>query len=264
MDYKIAIDTSEWLVMVETAEPDKDDPQIKHLKGDFMRVFEKKIEQHEKISTSIKHSITRLYTGKRRKDASFLTINAICKLCGIKYKLKSMLVVKKGKEKGLPFYFLVDLEPDLNLPSIIIDVKLKQAHSEHIKSRQQIRGSQRKDVAKDIIIQSNGSLNDYYLRQLSQNKPVASEEVYRKLLSEYHNNLSEASNNKESGLYKWFDSLCATSDSFESSVKGKKLNGFIQSIKTHKEFNMFLYTEKQFECIRHIPKNARILHFNAT
>jgi hypothetical protein len=78
MDYKIAIDTTEWLVMVETAKPDKDDPQIKHLKGDFMRVFEKKIEQHEKISTSIKHSITRLYTGKRRKDASFLTINAIC------------------------------------------------------------------------------------------------------------------------------------------------------------------------------------------
>jgi hypothetical protein len=64
--------------------------------------------------------------------------------------------------------------------------------------------------------------------------------VYRKLLSEYHNNMNEASNNKESGLYKWYDYLCATSDFFESSVKGKKLNGFIQSIKTHKEFNMFL------------------------
>ncbi len=46
-----------------------------------------------------------------------------------------MLLVKKGKEKELPFYFLVDLESDLNLSSIIIDVELKQAHSEHIKSR---------------------------------------------------------------------------------------------------------------------------------
>jgi hypothetical protein len=102
-------------------------------------------------------------------------------------------------------------------------------------------------VAKNIIIQSNGSSNDYYLRQLSQKKQVASEKVYRKLLSEYHNSLSEATNNKKKWLYK-FDSLCGSilnvqHESFESSVKGKKLNGFIQSIKTLKEFKMFLYTE---------------------
>ena len=158
-----------------------------------------------------------------------------------------------------------------------INYKITGEHYHLPKSLQsitQVRGKKREKMREEII--KEGSAKRFRFKLLS--KQAAQERILendgelpeneeliqvpkldtcRKIAS----NSSTSSNNR---LFSWSDMLNSVATTLTTSVSGKQLNGFVQKKGDSPQFFMHLYMEKQLECIKKVPKENRVLHFDAT
>ena len=143
-----------------------------------------------------------------------------------------------------------------------------------LQSTNQVRGPKRVKMREEI--NKEGSAKRYQLKQLSKQAvqerilaaggelpeneeliQVPELDTIRKIAS----NNSSSSNNR---LFSWSDMVNAVGVTLRNSVSGKHLAGFVQKKVDSPQFAMHLYMEKQLECIKQVPKENRILHFDAT
>ena len=120
----------------------------------------------------------------------------------------------------------------------------------------QILGQDRIKVAEEIILNYQGSSNAYRAAMLHFGKRVSSEEVYRKILQEYHN--------RENSLHEWYSSLMTTALTSKATIKGKKIDVYVQQISPYNKFTLINYSERQLDCIHLLSYEDRFLHIDAT
>jgi hypothetical protein len=106
---------------------------------------------------------------------------------------------------------------------------------------EQIRGEERDKVAEDILIHYGGSARRYVLARSKQNKPVASEAVYRKILSEFIN--------RKYNLGDWLTSLAAVTATANSFIRGKFFHGYVRLSSYLQVFFLMNFSELQLRAI---------------
>ncbi|CAF1110079.1 unnamed protein product [Brachionus calyciflorus] len=247
-----------------------------------MPIFNKEISNAEKQQIKIIPKSSVVYAnGTTKYNTVFLRINGYCKECYAytrKQELSYCITIKQNPI-GL----------DINFTEAFVSRKKDHSHqaisriqNENDNQKQisadsadqivqpststkqpqlvqyQIRGKEeRENIAKEIILNHNGSAKHYRLALIGRKiENVASEDVYSKIVSEY-NNRNNISNN-------WLDNLLSNSTTMSCTVLSNKFNGYVQQIVVYPVFSLICFMQKQFECLKMTAYEDRILHIDAT
>jgi hypothetical protein len=220
---------------------DPKNKNILHLDNKGMKILEKGVQKHENLEIKLQARQNRVYLIQSKKNTPYLTWNADCKNCKVKYK------------------FYIKQNPKTNdcLP-VYINIQCWR-NSEHnhqaIIEKKQLRGEDREKIVDDILI-AGGSAYDYYTKQIAIDENPPSINVLHKALSQRKNKNVISTN--------WIFNILHSSIAYEKSLKGEKLHGYIQQLSIFKEFNMILHSETQLLCLKNIPYQHRVIHIDAT
>jgi hypothetical protein len=88
-----------------------------------------------------------------------------------------------------------------------------------------------------MCLNHNKSAKSYRDSRLAEGLPVASEDVYRKIMQEYLN--------RESLSTDWFNNLLTNATTLDAAAKGKKLDGFVQFVSNYPNLFIVSFLEKQ-------------------
>jgi len=155
LKYQIAVDTP---VLKDILDKTTQSKNVSHPANGYLKAFEEKISTHENDSIQLTNNMARIYKTNRKKNVRYCTLNVTCQGCPCKYTIT------------------LDDEPDFSQPAIFFNVQRNSEHQNHVKT--QIRGAENRDeVAKDIIVQCNGSAMAYALKKESREEEAASEDV---------------------------------------------------------------------------------------
>jgi hypothetical protein len=134
----------------------------------------------------------------------------------------------------------------------------KEVFSNHdlILKERQIIGQDRINVAMEMILNHNGSSKSYRDSRINDGLPVASVDVYTKIMQEY--------SNRESISTDWYNNLLTHATTLNATVDGKKINGFVQYVSNYPSLFIVSYMEKQLDCVRVTDYHKRFLHIDAT
>ena len=107
-----------------------------------------------------------------KKAPNFITINAHCKMCPVKYTLR----VKKMPDENVDFEFEIEKTEQHNQVS-------------HESKKVVVKGDKREELAKSILLNSGGSAKAYHDAQVGQNlAKVPSQDVMKKIVSDFMKN----------------------------------------------------------------------------
>ena len=106
--YRFKIPIDDFYVMLEDAVvEEKSSKQYRYLTGDFMRIFERHLEQFEKCKVQIQKRNNIVYDVPSRTSTVYIRINGDCKLCPRSNRVKFVFTIRK-KPKGNEKYIDVD------------------------------------------------------------------------------------------------------------------------------------------------------------
>ena len=155
LSYQIAVDAPIVLDILAKTTLKKN---VSHPAKDYLKPFEEKISNHENDSIQLINNMARIYKDKRKRGIRYCTLNVSCQDSPCKYQIS------------------LDDKPTFDQPAIFFNVSRLAEHQNHVKT--QIRGAEeREEVAKDIIVQCNGSAMAYALKKESRDEEAASEDV---------------------------------------------------------------------------------------
>ena len=194
MEFTFPITIKDLESIYENAFQDKKYANTLHLTGNFMHFFEKPVEIKENFKVRIQPKNKVFNIKKLRTDTMFLRINGFCKDCN-QIKTTYTFTIEDNP-------FLKQVKPDYvdvlvrrsnehkhqNSNDETSHSESSQSDSEQVKLPKpipQITGEERINVAEDIILHHNGSVKSYVLKQKTLSLPVASEDVYRRIVCEY-------------------------------------------------------------------------------
>ena len=239
--YQINIPSAEFVHFLGNTKPDASSKNSSNLVGtEWFEPICKRMKVAEDLEDlQIQVDKSRLYEVSKKKT-NFLSINCHCKICAIKYA-----IVLKNK-------------PDSNA-EFIFDVEKSAEHDriKHETKKMPVRGQQREDLAKSILLNEGGSSKSYYDSQIGLNLVnVPSRDVMKKCVSEFVN--------KEMVSTNWITNILHQSDLTNVLIKGKCLNGYVHNLNLANHFSMTLELESQYVALHKLPLNRRILHMDAT
>ncbi|CAF1060058.1 unnamed protein product, partial [Brachionus calyciflorus] len=249
-EYDIGFDKQRFDEFLENSKPDPQKKNARCIIGcRWADSFEQYIKNYEKIDIKLKGNIARYYPGNKRSDANFFNGNASCKYPGCQVK----------------YLFSVSAKPQNdNTAFIPIKVIRKNPHLHQTNKDDrplQIRGDERTETAKDVILNFGGSASAY-INNLAANglENLPTEQVIRNAVCEY--------NRKDLPSTCWLTNLLYSADQADQTFQSKKkiggLNGYVQHIEIHKDFSLTLHHENQLKLIKSIPPDRRILHIDAS
>ena len=184
----------------------------------------------------------------------------------LRAKVYFIIYVKCKKCKDLNFVVKLVKKPELEEP-LIFTIEKPSEHDEEMHNTitsRVIRGAERTELAKDLILNHGGSAKAYIETQAGISDsmlPSPSQEVARQCLSEYNNKDNVPFHPQAMNM---INNLYNSAITSSVSMKGKTLNGYIHDITIHEKFGMTLLLEEQLDALHCVPVDDRILHFDAT
>lgn len=131
----------------------------------------------------------------------------------------------------------------------------------------QLRGDSRDKVVQDVILNSNGSAEDWVNKQITE-KHLAGEEVpdvkdAKKVKNVVRNALHEYMN-KEMVSTCWIANLQYVSQTSRILLNANKIQGYVQKLDIEPEFCLALHCEKQLETIEYVEPQKRMLFVDSS
>ena len=152
MNYQITFDRPEYDDLMKLTLFEKDQDIVSYFNGNFMEMFLNKIRNREK-EADLKCNKSRIYSESKRKTTNYISLHASCKICNSSYKI--WLKHKPVEDQDFVVF---------NVESAV-----HGDHEENVKIKQ-IRSGNRTKLAKQIILEANGSTTSFLEKQAAEGK----------------------------------------------------------------------------------------------
>ena len=226
LNYPITIDYKVFADFMLNTKSDVQRAKSLNIIGNWISEMEKKVVSHENEPIKLQQLKGRINSEPKRSGSSYFAGNAKCKICKCTYAFSIA-------------------EKPLNQAPFIVNIQVTRTHEHEHQGKQaskQIRGEARKLTAERVLLERNGCAaafldneraNNIKSSQIESNNLLPTVEVIRKIVSEQLNN--------EIVSTSWITNVQHASDMAVKTLKGKKLNGYVQSFEVifHNIFNLF-------------------------
>ena len=194
-DYKITIENKMFKEHLNNIRQDPTTKNAKNFNGDewMVPILTEMQKAEDNIEIQIQIDKARIYEQSKRLT-NYITINGHCKLCSTKYTIVS----EHKPDENESYSFTVKKTIEHN----------KEQHTKIMESKISIRGKNREDLAKSILLNDNESAKSYADAQAGKNYAnVPNVAVMRNCISQYIN--------KEMVSTNWITNLLHQSEVFK-------------------------------------------------
>ena len=201
--------------------------------------YVKLINSFEHVNNELIPNAARINNNPKKSSAPYFSCNFKCKIktCTCKYQLTL-------KE---------------NTNDLFLNFKgIRTGNHDHSNNNnKQIRGDERKIIANVVNSEFNGSSKAFCDTMIGRGvKDVPDVQVIRKIVSEQLNE------NVVSTC--WITNLISAADMSKSIIKGRQINGSIQTLEIFPDLTINIHTEKQLKAIDRVLPYNRVVHIDAT
>ena len=199
------------------------------------------------------------YEKSTRKGVPYIRIDGYCSACG------------KGVA-GAKYKFTFDKKPEDETLYINVIASITGTHVHQ--EKQQQRGELKRKIIQQLQ-EHHGSAKTLRANMIGQEQSnipsldVIRQIKYKDINFEFEKQIKQKENVVVESNLDWYGRLQVVSASLNKQVscanqESKKIQGFIQTIKSFPSFHMILIMRHQLECIYSIEEENRILHFDST
>jgi hypothetical protein len=196
--YRFKIPITDFYLMLEDAViEEKSSKQYRYLTGDFMRIFERHLEQFEKCKVQIQKRNNIVYDVPSRTSTVYIRINGDCKLCPRSSRVKFVFTIRK-KPKGNEKFIDIDTKSRGNhvhngVTIITTDITLPSTSNNNFSSQEENNNML---VTTTTMKSSFNNSNDSSSFNLNESTKSINEQLKKKQFSSSNKNINFSNQRK--------------------------------------------------------------------